>query len=292
MKEIIMNPKIEIAIDVAAKPPTVFEALTETSKLEQWFAERAFVSASESRFDFWGRFTPGHPGPDSGRHALRAFEPPRKLAFDWKLRGKETRVDIALDETKDGTLVRLEHDAPLRAGTEMSLADFWLLSFENLRRFVEDGKAPVRCDYSSTPRGRVDLAVDIDADPEEVFDALMRPEKLDVWMAAKSEVEPRVGGRYRFGWPGEGPIRILDLVPGEKLSYSWAHAGDPETVVTWTLEGSGGKTRLELVHSGFGDRDTEDFRTGWLKHILWMKGLVEKASFKAPALARSDCAPA
>jgi uncharacterized protein YndB with AHSA1/START domain len=181
--------------------------------------------------------------------------------------------------------LKLTHDAPRRGATEISIADFWLLSFENLRRFLEEGKAPVLCDYSTSPRGGAELVVDIEASPEAVFRALTRPSDLDRWMTAKSTVEPVVGGRMSFGWPAEGPVRILSIVPNEKLSYSWAHANDPETVVTWTLEPPNGRraaTRLTLVHSGFGDRDTEDFRTGWLKHVVWMKALIERGDSWLP----------
>lgn len=61
-------------------------------------------------------------------------------------------------------------------------------------------------------------------------------------------------------------------------------------IVTWTLEDSGGGARLQLVHSGFGDNaDTEDFRTGWLKHIIWMKAAIEKgATWSAPELVSAD----
>jgi uncharacterized protein YndB with AHSA1/START domain len=288
-----MNPRIgiEIEIDVAAAPSRVFEALTRPAELERWFAEKAFVSPSERRYDFWGRYTPGSPGAESGRHVLRALDSPRKLEFDWHLRGRQTHVVIELEEAEAGTLLKLAHDAPERESNEVSLADFWLLSLENLRRHIEEGKSPARCDYSSTPRGSVEIRVDIDARPSEVFRALTRTEAIDRWMMASSEVEPLPGGRYRFGWEDEGPVRILDIVPDEKLSFNWQHGSDPETVVTWTLEDSGGATRLLLVHSGFGERDTEDFRTGWLKHILWMRGLVEKgAGWAPPRVAGIGCA--
>jgi uncharacterized protein YndB with AHSA1/START domain len=279
-----MSPPIEIAIDVAAPPSRVFEALTRASELERWFTEKAFVSEAEGRFDFWGRHTPGNPSRDAGRHRLRAFEPEERLAFEWSLRDKDTTVDIALVRSSRGTSLKLTHDAPRRGSTEISIADFWLLSFENLRRFLEEGRAPVLCDYSTTPRGGAELVVDIDASPEAVFRSLTRPSDLDRWMTAKSTVEPVVGGRMSFGWPSEGPVKILSIVPNEKLSYSWAHAHDPETIVTWTLAPNGGRTatRLTLVHSGFGDRDTEDFRTGWLKHVVWMKALVERGDSWVP----------
>lgn len=280
-----MNPQIEIAIDVAAPPSRVFEALTRASELERWFTERAFVSEAEGRFDFWGRHTPGNPDGEAGRHRLRAFDPGARLAFEWSLRDKETTVDIALARSPRGTSLKLTHDAPKRGATEISIADFWFLSLENLRRFLEEGAAPVLCDYSTMPRGALELVVDIKAPPETVFRALTRPSDLDRWMTAKSAVDPVVGGRMSFGWGTEGPVRILSIVPNEKLSYSWEHANDPETLVTWTIEAPNGAkaaTRLTLVHSGFGERDTEDFRTGWLKHVVWMKALLERGDSWVP----------
>jgi uncharacterized protein YndB with AHSA1/START domain len=279
-----MSPSIEIAIEVAAPPSRVFEALTRASVLESWFTEKAFVSEAEGRFDFWGRHTPGNPDRNAGHHRLRAFEPDARLAFEWSLRGKDTTVEIALARSTRGTSLKLTHDAPERGATEFSITDFWFLSFENLRRFLEEGKAPVLATTPPAAR-RAELVVDIEAPPEAVFRALTHPSDLDRWMTAKSTVEPVVGGRMSFGWPTEGPVRILSIVPNEKLSYSWAHANDPETVVTWTLEPPSERrtsTRLTLVHSGFEDRDTEDFRTGWLKHVVWMKALVERGDSWVP----------
>src|SRR3989304_1917494 len=148
-----MNPPIEIAIDVAAPPSRVFEALTRASELERWFTEKAFVSEAEGRFDFWGRHTPGNPARGAGRHRLRAFEPDARLAFGGGLRDKDTTVHIALARATRGTSLKLTHDAPKRGATEISIADFWLLSLENLRRFVEQGAPPVLCDHSILPTG-------------------------------------------------------------------------------------------------------------------------------------------
>jgi uncharacterized protein YndB with AHSA1/START domain len=279
-----MNSRIEIAIEIAAPPSRVFEALTKAPELERWFAEKAFVSAAEGRFDFWGRHTPGNPDRDTGRHFLSKFEPGKCLAFGWRLRGKDTTVDIALAPSDRGTRLTLTHDAPPRGATGISLGDYWLLSFENLRRHIEEGVSPVRCDYSMSPKGGVELAIDIAAPPEAVFRALTTEADLDRWMTAKSTVEPVEGGRMSFGWGSEGPVRILSIVPNQELAYSWEHTGDPETVVTWSLQAPNGRrtVRLTLVHSGFGERDTEDFRTGWLKHVVWMKALLERGAAWIP----------
>lgn len=73
----------------------------------------------------------------------------------------------------------------------------------------------------------------------------------------------------------ERPVEILELVPAERLAYSWRWE-EQETVVRWELEGSGGRTRLTLVHSGFGeDRDAEGYRLGWQAFLVSLRRLVE-----------------
>jgi uncharacterized protein YndB with AHSA1/START domain len=279
-----MSSRIDIATEIEASPTRVFEALSRGPELERWFAEKAHVSETDGAFDFWGRHTPGSPDREGGRHPLVALERDRRIAFRWTLRGESTTVDISLAPSRRGTRLTLVQAAPPRGAKEMSLTDFWLLSLENLRGFLEEGKAPVLCDYSMKPRGRVELVLDVEASTDAVFGALTRPESLDRWMEAKSSVDPRAGGRIDFGWRGGGPVRILSIVPNERLSYSWAYGDDPETIVHWTVEGSrtGSRTRLTLVHSGFGERETEDFRTGWLKHLVWLKALLERRQGFSP----------
>lgn len=68
----------------------------------------------------------------------------------------------------------------------------------------------------------------------------------------------------------------MEIEPNRKLSYSWHYGDDPETVVTWTLEGSEGGTRLTLVHSGFApDRSADDYTTGWFKFVNDLKSMIE-----------------
>jgi len=186
--------------------------------------------------------------------------------------------------------LKLEQHVPRRPKSDCSVGDFWLLSFENLRRHVEDSGGIVRCDYGAPARGTASVVVDIDAPRERVFAALTEPSQIDRWIGKGASIDLEVGGKRDYGWEGEGPVKILELVPNEKLSHDWKHGDEPESIVTWTLEDSGGGTRLHLVHSGFGDdRDTEDFRTGWLKHIIWMKSTIEKGeAWSAPELVSAD----
>lgn len=272
-----MNKRIDVKLSVAAVPQRVFRALTSAPELTGWFCEYAEVSLEAWRYDFWGRFTPEAPDQEHSSHSLLALEPNQRLTFSWWLCEAETTVDIRLQAQAENTQVTLIHaGVPAPEPGEAHLADFWALSLENLRSWVERGVVGPRCDFSLAPRGDVYLSIDVTAPRQAVYDALIRPDELARYIATRATVELRTGGDYNFGWEKGGPVKILELMPEERLSYSWTYEDQPETVVTWTLEGSGGKTRLTLVHSGFArDRKNGGYHAGWLKYMNRIKNLVE-----------------
>ena len=172
------------------------------------------------------------------------------------------------------------HDVGERADGEASVSDFWVLALENLRGYVERGQVTASPEFARS-RGDVQLQVEAGAPAERVFAALTEPVELDRWIGEGASVDLELGGRYDFGWD-HGPIKILDLVPGRRLAYSWTYPDEAgrvladETVVRWTLEESGGRTRIVLVHSGFApDAQTDDYRLGWLAFLALLKNLVE-----------------
>ncbi|MDH5507358.1 MAG: SRPBCC domain-containing protein, partial [Anaerolineae bacterium] len=159
---------------------------------------------------------------------------------------------------------------------QFSVADFWDLSLENLRGWLEKQTISPRCDFSDIKQGEIELHVDVEADPAAVFAALISTGQLKRYMGENPTVEPQVGGRYDFGWEGGGPVKIVELVPDKKLAYTWEYPPEPATLVTWTLEGSGGKTQLTIVHSGFtADRSGADYQVGWLHYLARIKFMVE-----------------
>jgi uncharacterized protein YndB with AHSA1/START domain len=285
-----MNKRIEAKLTVAAAPQRLLRALTGAQELTRWFCEQADVSLEARRYDFWGRFTPEAPDRDRGRHPLLALEPDRRLTFCWQLCGAQTTVDVRLEVRGQSTQVTLVHKGvPAAESGEANMADFWALSLENLRSWVERGVVGPRCDFSVVPYGDVRVGIDIAAPRAAVYDALIRPDELERYIATRASVELRAEGHYNFGWEKGGPVKILELVPSERLSYSWVYEEQPETVVTWTLEGSGGKTRLTLVHSGFGDRKSGNYKAGWLKFLTHLKNLVEVGGqWQRPSVCVSD----
>ena len=65
---------------------------------------------------------------------------------------------------------------------------------------------------------------------------------------------------------------MLELVPGQKLSYTWnfAHWGQQQETVTWTLEPvDGGRTKVTLVHAGFEKPSQKDVESGYSYEAGW-----------------------
>jgi uncharacterized protein YndB with AHSA1/START domain len=271
-----VNDSIHMQVAIAVPSQVVFQALSDSTALMTWFAEYADVSIPEKHYDFWGRFTPETPNRAQGRHPLLEMEPNRQLKFGWHLREEDTTVEIHLSPQEQQTVVSVEQKN-ISASHDISVysfEDFWFLSLENLRRYLDGKTASVRCDFSAIKPGDIHCEIEIDGPAEAVFSALIKPEELNRWIASQATVEPEVGGRYDFGWKGGGPVKILELVPNQKLATLWPE--ETETVVTWTLAESRGKTRLILVHSGFapGQR-TDGLQSGWLNFMNWIKSLVE-----------------
>jgi len=87
-----------------------------------------------------------------------------------------------------------------------------------------------------------------------------------------AECDARVGGRYR--WVMQAPNGeeydvsgvLRELVPNEKLVFTWAWKGTPERVslVTVSIKPDGDGSLLTLVHEQFFDEDARDrHQHGW-----------------------------
>lgn len=277
MSEELKTARVQIS--VAASPERLFQALTSDAELEQWFAEHANVSLDTGAYSFWGIDTPDLPDPAA--FSLLEYQAPSSLSYRWRVYEADTRVDYLLTEQSDGdTQVQIEQSNIPDSSRFWDLAGFWSESLDNLRAWVERGAIGERFHYTPFPAGDVHQSVEIDKPPAEVFPILIDPERVERWMfTSQAEIEPRVGGIYHnHDWDHDGPQKILSLEPDQELSYSWKNSQiGYDTVVTWTLEGSGGKTRLTLVHSGFtDDKHSENYHVGWHAFLNNIKHYAEE----------------
>lgn len=277
-----MSESSEVSIEIAAACATVFRALTEAKALEGWFAEHADVDLAAGRYEFWGRHTPGNPAREAGGQRCISYEAERSLVFEWRIQQQVSLVTIVLNQCAGGCNVSVTQESRrLDEGSTSTsgLAEMWCLSLQNLRSWVETGSAAWLPDFSRPAVGEVRLEIDANASPSAIFAGLTQPELLNRWMAADATVEQVVGGKYDMGW-GEGdgrPVKILDLEPDHRLVLSWADPKEQDTMVTWTLEGSEGATRITLVHGGFaGGRTLDDYYGGWADFLVRLKFLSEQ----------------
>jgi uncharacterized protein YndB with AHSA1/START domain len=126
----------------------------------------------------------------------------------------------------------------------------------------------------------------IDAPPDKVYRSLIDEKELVRWMPTEAKLDPRAGGalRFKFRWAArnmdtEVTGKIVELVPGKKVAYTWVAAmhsdrdptrmdDAPAALVTWSLEElPGGRTKVTLVQKGFDERFRQDGESGW-EHFL------------------------
>lgn len=130
-----------------------------------------------------------------------------------------------------------------------------------------------------------EMSLDIDASRDDVWRALTQAEELVRWFPLDAQVTPGRGGSMVWSW-GEGwewatridawePGRLLRLVQDDARPYDTQGRplppGESEPAriaMEFTLETHQGRTRLRLVHSGFGhgsawDNELEGITEGW-----------------------------
>jgi len=118
----------------------------------------------------------------------------------------------------------------------------------------------------------------LNAAPEKVYAAWTQAEQIAKWFGPegietlRAEADARVGGRFRIlmrGPDGEdhdvsGVYR--EVVPGQKLVFTWAWRSTPEreSLVTILIKPDGGGSLLTLTHEQFFDAPARDrHASGW-----------------------------
>ena len=128
---------------------------------------------------------------------------------------------------------------------------------------------------------RIERTIDIAHPPEKVWTALTTAEGLGTWFGEKATIDLRPGGTARMEWSSGdvANLRVERVEPPTVFAYTWHIYGLPEddprrTYVEFTLEPTGGGTRLRVVETGFAQLSGETYSKafdgnvrGW-KHEL------------------------
>jgi uncharacterized protein YndB with AHSA1/START domain len=117
-------------------------------------------------------------------------------------------------------------------------------------------------------RRRISLRRTFRATAEELWSALVEPERIRCWFAPAT-LEPRVGGRIEMKQPDgskmmDGMIRVFE--PPRVLEYDWVSPYET-TIVRYELEPDGKGTRLTLTEHLLTDKSCSRRGAGWQHHV-------------------------
>lgn len=142
------------------------------------------------------------------------------------------------------------------------------------------------------------MTLDVDAPVEAVWRALTDPTELARWFPNRARVTPGVGGTMVWSWDKMWdwetridtwePGKLLRLVQEDARPYDVqgrmlpAGTVEPATIaIEFALESRQGRTRLRLVHSGFGhggawDDEIEGITEGWQAELRSLRHYLER----------------
>jgi uncharacterized protein YndB with AHSA1/START domain len=292
-EEAMTFTRIRMQIVLSAEPERVFKALTDSNAVPVWFSEYAEIDLDKNQYDFWGKFTPGAPGREAGRHKVVEQIQGQTLAYRWRTGGNDTRVTFQLHPSDKGTILSLRQVPDGEEGSEGGVAeDFWFLSLENLRRYLDGKASDARIDFTNPMRGDIRHETEIDAPAHRVWQVLTDHDELNRWIATQANVQLELGGLHSLGWTSDGidfsAAKIVDIVPDQKFSIEDEPGGlsTNPTVVTWEMKENNGKTWLTFTHSGFeADQDVSGLYTGWRNFVNWVRSVSEYGAAWYPPVA-------
>lgn len=133
----------------------------------------------------------------------------------------------------------------------------------------------------------------IKAAPAAVFEAWIRPEILARWWGPhhtkvlSAEIDAHVGGSFRVTLVEDNGARhtvsgtYAEIVPGERLVFSWAWEATSELVsrVTVTFRPVPEGTEVTLVHDRFANAETATrHRRGWTESFERLAAAFDTAA--------------
>jgi uncharacterized protein YndB with AHSA1/START domain len=141
---------------------------------------------------------------------------------------------------------------------------------------------------------RFEMTLDINATPEDVWRALTDAGELMRWFPLQARVEPGKGGSIFWGWDEhwawesqidtwEPPrrLRLIENRPAFDANGQPLPGPSQQIAMEFTLETHAGRTRLRLVHSGFGegaswDDELDSISAGWQFELRGLKHYLER----------------
>jgi len=261
------------------QPTAIWQALTDPARMVRWFQQhQALLGAADGpgqdamfrgSYHFWSFFTP-HAPPEP-LHVLLDMRWPQagderlRLHYGWELRGHKSNVLLELAPSSGGSLVEVEHRGlPDELPGIGSGRVYWTLVLENMRLYLL-GRGGLRF-HEQLRAGEMNIATE-----------LFAPAGLD---ATAASWELLLAAAQQGFWLPAGPSASQTLLredphtnaEGEqaaRLDLAWLNPQlDLPGVLSWRLAGSGARTRITVVQSGFGGAQERDAWLGDWRAVL------------------------
>lgn len=260
------------------------EAWVNPEHLNQWLSESAERNGNDlilaSKF------------PDaSGRHKITK-ESDDELVFDWYIEGTRTILKLKFSEEGEQTKLDLEHQFETRPIGALFFKDrdylpqLWAVAISSLREFLERGSGKsIQLPWPLNPE-TITLTLEIrDVTPEQVWRALTDPEQLIAGYSLTTDkliIEPKVGGKYSYGWPSEekgtdGPGKVLVWEENKHLAHTW-HGGRDSEIHYQLKSIENNRVKLAFKHTGmrFYLGEVWSYALGWSESLYGLKWFLER----------------
>jgi len=114
------------------------------------------------------------------------------------------------------------------------------------------------------------------ASPEEVWSALVEPERLARWLAPTT-IDARLGGSVRVEFDADQVVTgaVLACEPFRMLEYEWRFPGEDESVVRFELSAHPDGTLLVLDHARLASEQATGYAAGWHAYLDRLAAALE-----------------
>lgn len=287
----------ELGITRLIKAPRelVWEAWTNPEHIRHWWGPAGFTNTIHKMEvrpgGEWEFIMHGPDGTDfKNKHIYREIVKPEKIVME-HVTSPKFLMTATFEAIGNTTLVTIhsvfESAEQLAEVIRVFKADIGMKqNAERMEQYVTD---PSRNISGVSPSFVIERV--FQAPVEKVWQAITDKDQMKQWYFDLAEFRPEVGFEFRFygqGQKGDQYLhlcKVVEVIPGEKLSYTWRYDQLPgNSVVTFELFPEGLATKLKLTHEGLEsfisngpDFAKESFMGGWTALIgTSLKDFTEK----------------
>ncbi len=271
---------VQAEIEVDSIPPRIFRAFSLPWLLCEWWLRQAEVEPRNGGFLRMvfrdGRVAQGE---------VLLFDPPHLLQLRVSVDGVSTIIRVAVKTSGRRSWVRVQQsgfDLPKAALKKMQTE--WVESLEHLRTYIE-------LEPGSLPLGgerQFEQTVLLNVEHSVVWDAITDPGLIARWFSDRAIFQGQVGKLVAFIWETLGEVRgkILEIDAQKKLHITWDLPEEvARTEVIYHLVPTSQGTRLEVLHTGFGegpewDREIQRAEIAWASELRALKFYLERHTGK------------